>query len=398
MTTPALAGTAATGSGQYAAEPLDRLVRKEVSLGAIREIPPPMEHIGLNLVPWKEVATDDVIFEYLKDGLQDGLAPARAEDAEAELSQKDDFAAGMGRASIIDWSLMDKYTASDVTRYRNDLRARQQLEGIIADLPLSSVGNSVAEFQSRVARDDAMRKRKLDNRIEWLIQNALWNNQIGYNDGKIKFTVTYGRPSDQSSITPLGGLWTPANSADADPIGAVKVMNQEHYDKYGVYLKRAFTSEKALQNLYQIKRFRDAALFAAGVRTSDTDFDVNYIGGLSNEWALSLLRNGTNMEWTTYDSVYRTRPIGSQTTTNVRFSPEDHVLFLPNEADLGEIDDTELGFGKTLTSPHPEGNWQSGFYEWEQEKRNPWLHEKGSGVKAFPVLPYMKYTRTMKVL
>ena len=79
---------------------LDRLVRKEVSLGAIREIKPPQNHIGLGVAPFLDVATDDVIFEYIKGGLQDGLAPARAEDAEAELAQKDELFYGQGRAAV----------------------------------------------------------------------------------------------------------------------------------------------------------------------------------------------------------------------------------------------------------------------------------------------------------
>jgi hypothetical protein len=54
-----------------------------------------------------------------------------------------------------------------------------------------------------------------------------------------------------------------------------------------------------------------------------------------------------------------------------------------------------LGFGKTLTSPHPEGNWQSGFYEWERETEDPWGTDRGTGIKAFPVFPYMQYTFTM---
>jgi hypothetical protein len=64
----------------------DRIIRKEVSLGTIREIEPPQTHLGLGFAPWLEVATDDVIFHYIK-GDTDGLAPARAEDAESELAQ-----------------------------------------------------------------------------------------------------------------------------------------------------------------------------------------------------------------------------------------------------------------------------------------------------------------------
>src|SRR5690349_15448799 len=83
---------------------MDRLVRKEDSLGAIREVPPPTDHIGLTLFPLYEVASDDVIFDYIKGALVDGLTPARAEDAESELSQTDDLTYGSGRASIIDWA------------------------------------------------------------------------------------------------------------------------------------------------------------------------------------------------------------------------------------------------------------------------------------------------------
>ena len=51
-----------------------------------------------------------------------------------------------------------------------------------------------------------------------------------------------------------------------------------------------------------------------------------------------------------------------------------------------------------LTSPHPEGNWQPGFYEWEQETKDPWGLNRGTGVKAFPVFPHMDLTFTMDVL
>ena len=127
---------------------LDRLVRKEVSLGAIREKAVPESHIGLQLAPFLDVATDDVIFEYIKGGLQEGLAPARAEDAEAELAQKDELLYGQGRAAVIDWSLKDKYTASDVTRYREGLFIQRQLDGVISggNVPLNFTGRANEAF------------------------------------------------------------------------------------------------------------------------------------------------------------------------------------------------------------------------------------------------------------
>ena len=118
-----LPGIGGGGGGHYAAnQPLDRLVRKEVALGSIRERPIPGDHIGLNqIAPFLGVDSDDVIFEYIGNNIQETLAPARAEDAESELAQKDMFMGGEGRASIIDWALKDRYIASDVTRYRDAL-------------------------------------------------------------------------------------------------------------------------------------------------------------------------------------------------------------------------------------------------------------------------------------
>src|SRR6478609_1178628 len=337
------------GSGQYAnGWPLDRLVRKEVALGSIREKQPPSDHIGLSIVPFMDVATDDVIFDYIKGGLQEGLAPARAEDAEAELSQKDDLTYGQGRASVIDWSLKDKYTASDVSRYRDSLLIAQKLDGITTDLNQNFVGKTVDDFQKRLARDYVRRRRYLDNRIEWLIWQALGTNSISYNDGKIKFTVNYGRPSTQERVVPTSGLWDAASNAAFDPIGDLMKANENHYNTYGVYLKRGFTSKRVLNSLYTSSKFRDAMLFASGAnQVAASGFDPNYIGtGLGPQFAIDLVERQTGIKLTAYDTVYRTRPVGSSTFTNVRYHADDQLTLLPDEADLGEIDDTELGFGK----------------------------------------------------
>jgi hypothetical protein len=66
--------------------------------------------------------------------------------------------------------------------------------------------------------------------------------------------------------------------------------------------------------------------------------------------------------------------------------------------DVNSFVETEIGFAKTLTSPHPMGNWQPGFYEWERETVDPWGYDVGTGVKAFPVFPHMDLTYTLTVL
>lgn len=384
-------------------QPLDRLVRKEVSLGVIRERPVPVEHIGtVEIAPFKDVATDDVIFEYIKDGFdQDGLAPARAEDAEAELAQKDDLGgAGVGRASVIDWSLKDKYTASDVTRYREALLLQQAAEAAGLSLSLDFTGRTQADFIARLARHDAARRRKLDNRMEWLVMQSVENAGIAYNDGKIKFTVNYGRPADQHDQAPNSGLLF--NDQSADPIGDILFMSDLMFDRYGIRPRRAITSRKVMNSFWKSDRFLAAAgmpILAGGVATN-VPLDINYLGlnGYNPQTARALVEQITGVRFIEYDAVYRARPVGSSTTTNIRFLSENKIFFLPEDGQLGEIDDTEIGFAKMLTSPHPEGNWASGFYEWEDETRDPWMHVRGTGVKAFPVFPYMEYTYSMVVL
>lgn len=379
---------------------INRLVKKATSLGAIREMPVPVDHVGLTQVaPFLEVDTDDVIFEYIKSTSQDGLAPARAEDAEAELAQKDDVRYGEGRASLIDWSLKDKYTASDVTRYRDDQIAAQALQGLITagSLERNYSARHAQEFASKIARDDVSRRRKLDNRLEYLIMTALETGAISYNDGKIKFSVNFGRPAGQDSQAPAGGLW---NVTTCDPIGDLLAAQKSVYDTYGVRLDRGFISTDIVTSMWKSSRFLAAVGLPVLGGTLNAPLDPNYLGlnGYTPEGCLRIVENATGIKFTVYDAVYRTRPIGGKTITNNRFTSSKKVILFPSGTALGEIDDTEIGFAKTLTSPHPEGNWQPGYYEWEDETKDPWMHVRGSGIKAFPVFPYMEYTYTMTVL
>jgi hypothetical protein len=384
---------------------LDRLVRQEVALGLVREIVPPESHIGLSLFPFMEVPTDDVIFNYAL-GMTDGLAPARAEDAESELAQKDDIFASEGRASVIDWAVKDHYTASDVSRYREWLRIQELMrDGQM--LPLT-VNSMTADFQSRFARDTLRRRRKLDNRIETLIMTSLSTGAYSYNDGRIKFTVDWGRPAgnaatlsttnvDLASNTayPLGTAWT---RTDSDPIKTITSVQQYCYDVYGVRITRALTSRKVLNNVLNSDRF--IARTGLITQSGSTSVDPKYlIDGWGPKAAQAIIEQQTGLVFMEYDSVMRTRAVGSTTTQITRFVPEDVVIFLPEESDIAEFDDTGLGLGKVLTSPHPAGNWTAGFYEWEKEYGvDPWGYDAGTGIKCFPVFPHMDKTFVIDVL
>jgi hypothetical protein len=399
--TSALAGLPGVGGGggsHYAAQPLDRLVRKEVALGSIRERPIPQEHIGLRLVaPFMDVDSDDVIFQYLGNNIQETMAPARAEDAESELSQKDFLAGGEGRASIIDWALKDRYVASDVTRYRESLLLQQAAQGV-QGLNLMNPGRYTADFDARVARDDARRRRALDNRAEWLIMQAIENGVIAYNDGKIKFTVDFQRPANQHNQAPASGPWS---TTTFDPIGDVKAVNQFMRDNRGVQLRKAITSKRVLDRMWKSTLFIQmmGGVGAEQARAAGGEINLDYlVNGWNEEAAVNAVSRATGVNFIPYDTVYRTRALGSSTFVNTRYLSDNKIYFLPEEGELGEVDSTDIGFAKTLTSPHPEGNWTSGFYEWEMEERDPWQTVRGTGCKMFPVFPYMEYTYTMTVL
>lgn len=390
---------------------VDRLVRKEVALGSIREKLPPTEHIGLQICPFLDVDTDDVIFDYIKGGLSEGLAPARAEDAEAELAMKDELAYGQGRAALIDWSLKDRYSASDVTRYRDGLLIAQATQGITQDLNFNFVGRTNEDFERRLARHDTLRRRKLDNRLEWLVMTSLETGGITYNDGKIKFTVTYGRPGGQTNAAPAGGLW---GLSASDPIGDLLAAQDTVYNATGLRPSRGVISTRILNSIWKSDRFLAAVGVPVVGGTPNNALDPNYLGlaGYNPQGALAIVEQATGIRFTIYDGYYRSRAFGSQTWSTTKFFSDNKVLLLPEDGmqdvlgdagrattqPTGVFDETEIGFAKMLTSPHPEGDWTSGFYEWEDEKRDPWEHVRGSGVKAFPVFPYMEYTYTMTVL
>jgi hypothetical protein len=359
----------------------DRLVRKEVALGLIRGFEPPQNHIGTRLLaPMMDVESDDVIFNYTR-GLTAGLAPARAEDSESELAQKDD-SVGYGRAAIIDWALKDHYDPSDVTRYREGLIIGG-MAGATA-LPLTA-GAMVEGFQARLARDARIRRRKLDNRLEWMITQALETGGIVYNDGKIKFSVDYGRPAGQTTDV-VTNLWS---TALADPIGDLMSRKQARLDADGVRLTRAICSQRVINNLMKSDKWTNTLIGSNPLYT---------VRGWGVDAVRARVAETVEIEFIVYDSVYRTRALGSNTVVNTRFLSDNKVYMLPAEEDIDEIDDL-IGFGATLTSPHPEGNWTSGFYEWEKDTGpDPWGQDVGSGIKMFPVFPHLNLTHVLTVL
>lgn len=365
------------------------LVAKEEHLGAIREMPVPSSFLYPTLAPLREVASDEVTFSYLPPDVS-GLAPARAEDAESELAMKDDYV-GQGRASILDWAIKDTYKASQISRYRDYKRMAELLAGR-GPFPLT-IDSMTEDFEAVVARDTALRKRKLDNRLELLTIGSLFTGATSYNDGKITYSVSWGRPGGQTAAAPPNGLWSLTTS---DPIGDINAMNKVMYDTYGVVMTRAITSTEVLRNCMNSSKFIPLTGMAGA--TGSAPVDPNYlINGWGPQAAVAVIERATGVTFQAYDAFYRTRALGSTTPVINRFSDKRDILFLPSEEAMMEL--SELGLGKTLTSPHPEGNWTAGFYGWETpERQDPWGKDMGTGIKAFPVFPTLEYTYSMRVL
>lgn len=373
------------------AQPLDRLIRKEVSLGVVREIVKPEDHIGLTLCPFYNVPTDDYIFDYVK-GLTSGLAPAISESAESELAQKDSGLSGQGRASLIDWRLKDHYDASDVQRFRD-------LQIVAESLGPYGVPNSLQgdanDLPQRIANDTAERRRRLDNRIEWMVMESLSAGVLGYNDGKIKFLVDWKRPADQQAQAPASGTYA---SDTHDPIGDINKVKRKIYNRHGVKITRAIVSNRFLNSLVNSAKWTWRTGFSPTGAGAPTSGDLPYlISGFGPQAVIDEVQRQTGVTFIEYDSGYRSAPIGSNVVTFNRYVAEERVIFLPDEAQIAQFDSNVVGFGKVLTSPHSMGNGSAGFYEWEQETTDPWGRNIGTGIKAFPLFPHMELSYTWDV-
>jgi len=247
------------------------------------------------------------------------------------------------------------------------------------------------DWQAKLARDARRRRRKLDNRLEWLTMSALLDGSITYDDGKVKFVVDYVRPAGQQTQATASGINWDVTNGTHDPIGDIIAVLETMQDTYDIEMGTLILSPKAIRKIINSSKF--AARAGVGTMAGGANPEPRYvIDGWNYDAAASVVQSATGVQLRAYDSKYRTRALGSTTTVNNRFLAENRAIFLPSDQDINDVSETEIGFAKTLTSPHPEGDFSSGFYEWEQGTKDPWGHDVGSGIKAFPVFPHMELT------
>lgn len=371
--------------------PTSRLVRQEVALGLVRQLVPSKELIGLQLAPFKEIKADDFVIQ-LANGTSTRMAPARADDAESELFQNDDFLPGEYRGRTVDWALKSRYNTSDINTHRDAIKAAEKLRDSGITYPFVDV--TVSDMNERIAEHTVMRREALDMRLNWLIMESLVNAAVAYNDGKIKFAVNWGRPAAQHHFAPASGTYA---STTHDPVADIQAVKTDARRRYGISIKRAICSQEYLDTFWLSEKFRLLAMGVAGAGAEASDLPY-IVPGWGPDSAVQMVERITGVKFTVHDSVYMTRDIGSQTFVNNRWFPIDDVLFLPDEDEINTFDETGLGLGKMLTSPHVAGNNTPGFYAWEKDYgQDPWGYALGTGIKAFPVFPHMNKTYNMKV-
>jgi hypothetical protein len=105
------------------------------------------------IAPWLDVESDDVIFDYIK-GLTDGLAPARAEDAESELARRTRRSSAPVGPPSSTGRMKDRYSASDVSRYREALLIAEATPRSPSRCRFTSWPHDRGLRRSVLARDD----------------------------------------------------------------------------------------------------------------------------------------------------------------------------------------------------------------------------------------------------
>ena len=144
-------------------------------------------------------------------------------------------------------------------------------------LPLLVQGQ-LQDWNSQVARDRALRRRKLDNRREWLIMNGLSDDQIVYNDGKIKFTVPYTRPVTQQAGNAgfdlpaadiVDGTWNLTDTT-FDPIRFFTELSEWFFETYGVRLGSAIGSRHIFNRFWVSEKFSQRAGLGAAYAADGT--------------------------------------------------------------------------------------------------------------------------------
>ena len=326
------------------------LMDKKTMLEVVRELLPSDDFVGTTILPMKDEATEKVMADLILTN--SGIANYRAADAEAELKGKDILQQII--LEIADIAKKERFNTTDVQAIRE-----------AGELPvLDDAPTLIAQIgaQARVKFRESLEelRRQCDNRIEWhSIQALLGTISV---TSPVVFSVDFGIPSTQTGLTPTVQWDTTATSTPSDDLVA---WQETVNDATGVVPDGCLMSRKALLYASKAAAFRDVVKQAG-----EFLFSIKQVK--------SLLQDHTGLAISIYDAMYHTRA-STGTLTSTRMLDYHKIILYPSNLPTP-------GLGRNLTCPHPHGNYQPGFYTWDDTKKDPWGYEVGVGIKCFPVI------------
>jgi hypothetical protein len=302
-------------------------------------------YIGNNFLPFVTVPTDVTVWDILVN--TGGIANFRAKDGEAELMQEE--ANKQAMAEVADIAEKTRFNATDLRKLREAGQAPLGIPSLLGDIG--------AEAERKVARRMAKLRQRVDARVEWMQIQAL-TGSISFS-GKVVFDVDYGIPAGQSSVTPTTDWDTVAT---ATPLDDIMSWMDTVENACGVRPRNMIVSNTVLRYLSQNTALRDTFKYTKPF------FNIGDVKGIMSDNA--------ELNIIPYNALYT-----AANGTRTRMLDENMIILLPDKT-LPNGDP----FADTATTPHPLNNYQSGFYTWRDEKKDPYGLEVGTGITAFPRL------------
>jgi len=305
--------------------------------------------IGLDYLPFKDVATEEVTWDIVRAASP--MADFRAVDGESKIRGKRAF--DRGYADVVSISEKERFTTTELRK----IREAGKLPTVDGTKSLISQQGADAERKIRDSLSDM--KLSIDNRIEWMQINALLGT-ISY-AGRVKFDVDFAIPGNQTGVTPTTA-WS--DTANSNPLEDIQTWQIQVQDEFGILLDEVIMSRKTLNYISQNENLQNVMQYT--------------IPMLSVEKAKEVIEDNAGIKIRVYDAAY-TDIHGDNRT---RFLPQNKIIMLPSKEQMPE------GLGKTFRTGHPLADYTPGYYTWQEPKSDPYGLEVGVGMDCFPAIQH----------
>lgn len=331
------------------------LFNKKTMTQVVSKLNPATSKVFAQFLPVKNVATKQTMWDIVH--ASNGIADFRAEDAEAQLVEREAY--DQAFADLADIAEKERFNDTDLRTLRE-----------AGSLPISEDGPGLIQAmaaEAELKQRQAMQRlrTRVDNRLEWMRVNALMGS-IAYNSKGLKFTVDYGIPTAQKDQAPAVPWSTLASAKPLEDIQGWQVFLR---NTYGREAKTMICSYQTMLYIAQNTAIQAAMQYTMPMMTV-TD-------------AVNFVQSKLNLTVVLYDSTYQ-----DSNKVYQRYMPENKVILIPDLSDLPE------GLGDTAVTGHAHNNYQPGYYTWTEQKADPYGVFVGVGIEAFPRLmhPEVLYT------